>query len=67
MYNKLKQCVFVQSREEVHIPMNKPCIYLEGAGSNSTSIEWGDHLNSTFYSEANYTVAVGITFMVLNI
>nr|KYP39073.1 Putative pectinesterase 10 [Cajanus cajan] len=49
-------------KEQVQVPMNKPCIYLEGAGSKSTSIEWGDHLNATFFSKANYTIANGITF-----
>ncbi|RZB89963.1 putative pectinesterase 29 [Glycine soja] len=62
-YNKLKHYVcFVQYREQVVIPINKPCIFLQGAGRNSTSIEWGDHGNATFYTKANNTIAKGITF-----
>ncbi|KAG5132429.1 hypothetical protein JHK82_023617 [Glycine max] len=49
-------------REQVVIPINKPCIFLQGAGRNSTSIEWGDHGNATFYTKANNTIAKGITF-----
>lgn len=56
--------LFVQSREQVLIPMNKPCIFLEGDDSKSTSIEWGDHLKASFESRANYTIATGITFTV---
>lgn len=52
------------SREQVLIPEDKPCIYLEGAGSNSTSIQWGSHVNATFESNANNTAAKGITFVV---
>ncbi|XP_027357214.1 probable pectinesterase 29 [Abrus precatorius] len=54
--------VHIQYREQVLIPMNKPCIYLEGAGSLHTHIEWNDHLNATFCTEANNTIAKGITF-----
>ncbi|CAK8561001.1 unnamed protein product [Lathyrus sativus] len=50
-------------KEQVLIPKNKPCIYLEGAGSQSTSIEWGSHENATFYIKASNTAAKGITFM----
>ncbi|GAU43134.1 hypothetical protein TSUD_348550 [Trifolium subterraneum] len=49
-------------REQVFIPKDKPCIYVEGAGRNSTSIEWSSHLNATFVTKANNTVANGITF-----
>ncbi|XP_057432528.1 probable pectinesterase 55 [Lotus japonicus] len=49
-------------REQIEIPMNKSCIYLEGGGSGSTSIEWSTHEGATFYSNANNTVAKGITF-----
>nr|KYP69930.1 putative pectinesterase 29 [Cajanus cajan] len=42
--------------------MKKPCIYLEGAGTQFTTIEWDDHPDATFFSQANYTVASGITF-----
>ncbi|XP_020206968.2 probable pectinesterase 29 [Cajanus cajan] len=50
--------------EQVLIPMNKPCIYLEGAGSKLTSIEWSVHpnLSAAFYSQANNTIASDITF-----
>ncbi|CAK8561004.1 unnamed protein product [Lathyrus sativus] len=49
-------------KEQVLIPINKPCIYLEGAGSHSTSIEWGSHDIATFVSKADNTAAKGITF-----
>ncbi|CAI8607413.1 unnamed protein product [Vicia faba] len=49
-------------KEQVLIPKNKPCIYLEGAGSKSTSIEWGSHDIATFLSKADNTAAKGITF-----
>ncbi|CAI8607415.1 unnamed protein product [Vicia faba] len=49
-------------KEQVLIPKNKPCIYFEGAGSDSTSIEWGSHENATFDIKASNTVAKGITF-----
>ncbi|XP_027357239.1 probable pectinesterase 29 [Abrus precatorius] len=51
-------------KEHVLIPMDKPCIYLEGAGRKSTSVEWGDPLtlNATLNVKANNTVAKGITF-----
>lgn len=52
------------SREHVLIPKNKPCIYLEGAGSQSTSIEWGSHEIATFDIKGSNTVAKGITFTV---
>ncbi|KAK2353995.1 transcription factor bHLH130 [Trifolium repens] len=48
-------------REQVLIPINKPCIYLEGAGRNSTRIEWNAHGNATFRSNAQNTLAKGIT------
>ncbi|CAK8561000.1 unnamed protein product [Lathyrus sativus] len=49
-------------KEQVLIPKNKPCIYLEGAGSQSTRIEWGSHENATFDIKASNTAAKGITF-----
>ncbi|XVF72764.1 hypothetical protein PTKIN_Ptkin12aG0146600 [Pterospermum kingtungense] len=53
-------------REKVTIPYNKPCIFLEGAGSKLTSIEWGDHMDTsesaTFTSSPDNIVAKGITF-----
>jgi pectinesterase len=51
-------------REQVLIPINKPCIYLEGAGRDSTRIEWNAQGNATFRSNAQNTLAKGITFMV---
>ncbi|XP_055962339.1 putative pectinesterase 10 [Mercurialis annua] len=54
--------------EKVTIPVKKPCIFLEGAGSKSTSIEWGDHQltssSATFTSYPDNIVAKGITFKV---
>ncbi|XP_004509504.1 probable pectinesterase 29 [Cicer arietinum] len=50
-------------KEQIQIPMNKPCIYLEGSGSDSTSIEWDSHLNATFDVRANNTVAKSIAFL----
>ncbi|XWS76673.1 hypothetical protein CRYUN_Cryun01aG0197700 [Craigia yunnanensis] len=53
-------------REKVTIPADKSCIFLEGAGSNLTSIEWGDHMDTcdsaTFTSSPDNIVAKGITF-----
>ncbi|KAK6260351.1 Pectinesterase, partial [Theobroma cacao] len=53
-------------REKVTIPANKPCIFLEGAGSKLTSIEWGDHMDTcdsaTFTSSPDNIVAKGISF-----
>ncbi|OMO82142.1 Pectinesterase, catalytic [Corchorus olitorius] len=53
-------------REKVTIPFNKPCIFLEGAGNQLTSIEWGDHKDTgesaTFTSSPDNIVAKGITF-----
>ncbi|XVE73465.1 hypothetical protein DITRI_Ditri11bG0119700 [Diplodiscus trichospermus] len=52
--------------EKVTIPPNKPCIFLQGAGSKLTRIEWGDHKNTsdsaTFTSFPDNVVARGITF-----
>ncbi|GLT64136.1 hypothetical protein SLA2020_366460 [Shorea laevis] len=33
-------------QEKVIIPMEKTCIFLEGFGSEFTSIEWDDHYNT---------------------
>lgn len=55
-------------REKVTIYFNKTCIYLEGAGSQFTSIEWNDHqqtdTSATFTSFPDNVVAKGITFKV---
>ncbi|XP_027368593.1 putative pectinesterase 52 [Abrus precatorius] len=52
--------------EKVYIPLEKPCIILEGAGSESTLISYGDHgitdISATFTSLPQYVVAIGIGF-----
>ncbi|XP_028794837.1 probable pectinesterase 55 [Neltuma alba] len=52
--------------EKVTIPMNKPCIFLEGAGSSSTIVQWSDHQQTaqsyTFESNAPNVIAKGIAF-----
>ncbi|KAJ4845746.1 hypothetical protein Tsubulata_046277, partial [Turnera subulata] len=52
--------------EKVLIPLNKPCIFLEGAGYQSTRIEFDDHENKIdspiFISRPDNIVAKGITF-----
>ncbi|OAY48896.1 hypothetical protein MANES_05G013700v8 [Manihot esculenta] len=51
--------------EKVVIPANKPFIFLEGAGRNNTSIEYGDDqdlpTSATFISYADNIKAEGIT------
>ncbi|KAJ7977681.1 Pectinesterase [Quillaja saponaria] len=53
-------------RENITIPKDKPCIYLEGSDMNSTSIEWHDEPRERTYpvldSEADNVVVKGITF-----
>uniref|UniRef100_A0A2C9WNC1 Pectinesterase n=1 Tax=Manihot esculenta TaxID=3983 RepID=A0A2C9WNC1_MANES len=53
-------------REKVAIPVNKSCIFLDGAGRKLTSIEWGDHeetdTSATFTSYSDNIVAKGIKF-----
>ncbi|KAG8653308.1 hypothetical protein MANES_05G013901v8 [Manihot esculenta] len=53
-------------REKVTIPVKKPCIFLQGEGSELTRIEWGDHgvtgTSATFTSYPENIVAKGITF-----
>lgn len=55
-------------REKVTIPQNKPCIFLEGASSRTTKIQWGDHdttiSSPTFTSLSENVVAKGILFQV---
>ncbi|KAF2325062.1 hypothetical protein GH714_022534 [Hevea brasiliensis] len=55
-------------REKVTIPVNKPCIFLQGEGSELTRIEWGDHgvtgSSATFTSYPENIVAKGITFKI---
>ncbi|GLT42656.1 hypothetical protein SLA2020_166450 [Shorea laevis] len=52
---------------KVTIPPNKPCIYLQGAGRDKTSIEWNDHsrtdISATFTSYPENIIAKDITFM----
>ncbi|KDP28280.1 hypothetical protein JCGZ_14051 [Jatropha curcas] len=52
--------------EKVTVPARKPCIVFEGAGRHLTSIEWGDHqdtsTSATFTSNPDNIVAKGITF-----
>ncbi|KAI4307950.1 hypothetical protein L6164_031074 [Bauhinia variegata] len=50
-------------REKVEIPIDKPCIFLRGAGSgsNSTIIEFGDSDNATLSALANDFGAKAIT------
>ncbi|GLT43111.1 hypothetical protein SLA2020_170820 [Shorea laevis] len=52
--------------EQVTIPPNKPCIFLEGAGPLKTNVEWNAHANTdisaTFTSYPENIVAKGITF-----
>ncbi|KAL5791964.1 hypothetical protein ACOSP7_000558 [Xanthoceras sorbifolium] len=40
--------------EKVTMPKQKPCIFLEGAGSGSTSIEWDEHVGTS--TSATFTV-----------
>ncbi|KAB1222953.1 putative pectinesterase 66 [Morella rubra] len=53
-------------REKVIIEEHKPCIFLEGAGNQFTSVEWNDHedtrQSASFTSLAANTVVQGITF-----
>ncbi|XP_027368594.1 probable pectinesterase 66 [Abrus precatorius] len=52
--------------EKVHIPREKPCIILEGAGSPTTLISYGDFqktgLSATFTSSPPNVIVSGITF-----
>ncbi|CAK8561005.1 unnamed protein product [Lathyrus sativus] len=48
-------------KEQIYIPQNKPCIYLEGVSRQTTRIEWSIHENATFETRANNTAAKGIT------
>ncbi|GMI98896.1 hypothetical protein like AT2G47280 [Hibiscus trionum] len=53
-------------REKVTIPIDKPCIFLEGTHSKLTTIEWNDHNvtsdSATFSSYPDNIVARGISF-----
>ncbi|XP_074310159.1 putative pectinesterase 52 [Silene latifolia] len=54
-------------REQVHIPYDKQCVVLEGAGSKVTKIVFDGHAatdsSSTFISSADNVVAKNIGFM----
>ncbi|XP_027941369.1 putative pectinesterase 10 [Vigna unguiculata] len=54
--------------ESVAIPVNKPCILLEGEGSSITIITHWDHMslnnNATFTSSPPNVIASGLTFKV---
>jgi hypothetical protein len=45
-------------------PVFREQVLIEGAGKDSTRIEWNAHGNATFRSNAQNTLAKGITFMV---
>ncbi|KAJ1375277.1 Pectinesterase, catalytic, partial [Sesbania bispinosa] len=53
-------------KEMVSIPIEKPCIILEGAGRENTIITYGDHQSisnsATFTSSPPNVVVSGITF-----
>ncbi|KAJ1392500.1 Pectinesterase, catalytic [Sesbania bispinosa] len=53
-------------KEKVSIPIEKPCIILEGAGRQNTIITYGDHQSiansATFTSSPPNVVVSGITF-----
>ncbi|KAL3508174.1 hypothetical protein ACH5RR_033556 [Cinchona calisaya] len=54
-------------REKVHIPRNKPFIFLRGNGKGRTSIVWSEssvdnYQSATFIVEAQNFVAFGISF-----
>ncbi|KAJ4850939.1 hypothetical protein Tsubulata_030364 [Turnera subulata] len=53
-------------REKINLPVNKPCVFLDGGDKSLTSIEWDDHVDtsssSTFSSFADNVVLKGITF-----
>nr|KYP73451.1 putative pectinesterase 29 [Cajanus cajan] len=59
-----------KSREKVHIPLEKPCIILEGEGSQKTIINFSDHQSNqqgtsgsgTFISSPPNIIASDITF-----
>ncbi|KAL2534728.1 putative pectinesterase 67 [Abeliophyllum distichum] len=54
-------------REKVHIPRNKPYIFMRGNGRGRTAIVWSEnsennYQSATFKVEAPYFVAFGISF-----
>nr|XP_029153325.1 probable pectinesterase 29 [Arachis hypogaea] len=53
-------------KEKVHIPCQKPCIFLEGEGIDVTTITYNDHQSTdqsaTFSSSPDNVVASKITF-----
>lgn len=57
------------NREKVTIPKGKSCIFIDGAGSRVTEIQWNDHqttaTSATFTSFAENLVVRGIAFRVV--
>ena len=63
--------LFFCGREKVHIPENKPYIFLRGNGRGRTHIVWSqsssDNVESaTFKVESPHFIAFGISFKVHN-
>ncbi|PWA72887.1 pectin lyase-like superfamily protein [Artemisia annua] len=63
-------CVYVKEgtyNEQVKIPMDKPMIYLKGAGKRKTNVVWDSHKiiehDATFSCEADEIVVKSMTFI----
>nr|GEW20549.1 probable pectinesterase 29 [Tanacetum cinerariifolium] len=63
-------CVYVKEgtyNEQVKIPMDKPMIYLKGAGKRKTNVVWGSYdaidRTATFNCEADEIVVKSMTFI----
>ncbi|GJZ39895.1 probable pectinesterase 29 [Tanacetum coccineum] len=63
-------CVYVKEgtyNEQVKIPMDKPMIYLKGAGKRKTNVVWGSYdaidQTATFNCEADEIVVKSMTFI----
>ncbi|XP_073136131.1 probable pectinesterase 29 [Henckelia pumila] len=63
-------CIYIKQgtyREKVHIPFDKPFIYLKGERKRKTLVIWGDHgsiaTSATFISQADNIVVKSITFI----
>ncbi|XP_073051603.1 probable pectinesterase 29 [Primulina eburnea] len=63
-------CIYIKQgtyREKVHIPFDKPFIYLKGEGKRKTNVIWGDYdsiaTSATFTSQADNIVVKSITFV----
>jgi len=61
--------IILLCREKVTITYDKTCIFLDGAGSRETFIEWDGHertnTSATFTSYAENLVVKGIGFKVI--